>query len=555
MLNSKPSINLMFLGGAGDDVTGSSTLVAVEIDGETRYGLIDVGGYQGEGNRNFYFPVNAPKIDFVIITHSHYDHIGLLPKLYKEGFSGVVYITQQTREQGHLIMQDAASINVENSEYKKIGGKKLEKTRRSYETQKRKVANCRDVRNLDNAISQIEEIIDSPLYTLEDVKDLKSLYKVVKPYTLFPIYKEKLFAKLIPTTHHNGSVQVELYYKDKDKLGILFSGDIGPDNSLLYKKREEFVNTQIDYGVIESLHGTEDAIETLEESAKKLEKIIREGIKGGKNVILAGFSLDRNSMLVYLINRMKARKAKFKAYFDAPLALKQNQNYQNSYRRESEIRNVSSDEEVTRNLWFKDLGKDPFSLDHFNVITAVAEHIKLLNTSGPKVIVTASANGNGGRIVDFFDKYIQDSNTVFVFCGWIYPESPSSILHNTEEGKIVDFGTRRYIKRCQTYQLHGFTSHGRLPEVFSKLYSYPKIKKVILNHGEPKSKKDIKEAISKEFGIPSHIPELYDAYSVSKESIRKLDDAEILEIFDPALIMRNMDYVLDEINKAKARQT
>ena len=96
----KTSVKLMFLGGVGDDVTGSSTLVSIEIEGKNRYGLIDVGGYQGASNRNAYFPVDAPKIEFVVITHAHYDHIGLLPKLYKDGFKGKVYITEQAKAQG-----------------------------------------------------------------------------------------------------------------------------------------------------------------------------------------------------------------------------------------------------------------------------------------------------------------------------------------------------------------------------------------------------------------------------------------------------------------------
>lgn len=137
----KPTVKLMFLGGVGDDVTGSSTLVSIEIDGKNRYGLIDVGGYQGTDNRNAYFPVDATKIEFVVITHAHYDHIGLLPKLYKDGFAGKVYITEQARAQGKLILQDAANINLRNSEYSKCGGTKLKTEKRKYEKRKEKGGN------------------------------------------------------------------------------------------------------------------------------------------------------------------------------------------------------------------------------------------------------------------------------------------------------------------------------------------------------------------------------------------------------------------------------
>ena len=185
------------------------------------------------------------------------------------------------------------------------------------------------------------------------------------------------------------------------------------------------------------------------------------------------------------------------------------------------------------------------------MINNVVDHIKLLNQSGTKVLLTTSANGNGGRIVDFFAKNIQDPNTVFVICGWIYPGSPMHILHSTEPGGIVDFENRRLKKNCQTYRLHGFSSHGNLPEVFSKLYTYPRIKEVILNHGELKQKEEVRDEIYKEFRIRSHIPKIYDAYELSKTSIVPLEENDTLAIFGEVLNKFNMNAILTEIAELK----
>lgn len=543
----KTSVKLMFLGGVGDDVTGSSTLVSIEIEGKNRYGLIDVGGYQGASNRNAYFPVDATKIEFVVITHAHYDHIGLLPKLYKDGFKGKVYITEQAKAQGKLILQDAANINVRNSEYTKCGGSKLKAEKRRYEKEKKKAVTCRDVKNYDVAISQLDDIIASVLYSLEDVSGLTPLYEVIKPNKLFTIFDGKVFGRFIPTTHQNGAIQFELYYKENDeRIGVLFTGDIGPDNSLLYESKDGYINTEIEYGVVESLHGVEWPEETLEDSISILEKLINKSIRKGKTVVISGFSLDRDAMLVYLINRMFAKGARFKAYFDAPLALSELICYQNFYKQEYEKRMTSCD---TDDLWFKDLGKDPFSLERFEVITKIPEHTQLLNSSEPKVILTSSANGNGGRVVDFFDKLIQDSNTVFVFCGWIYPESPSSILLNTEPGQIVDFGYSRYKKNCETIQLHGFSSHGYWSEVLEKFFMYPAMREVILNHGEWEVKEKLKKEIVETFEMGVHIPMLYEAYEISKESIKPLGELEVNNFFGEVLEEYNMKCVLEEIEK------
>ena len=549
----KPSISLMFLGGVGDDVTGSAALMAIDVNGETRYGLVDAGGYQGEGNRNYYFPVDAEKIDFVIITHAHYDHVGLLPKLFKDGFKGHIYITEQAKRQGNLIMQDSACINMENSECGRYGATRLNKTRKKYEKKKKKDLSCRDQRHLDNAISQVEDIIESPLYTTEDVSGLRFLYQTIKPYTLFEIYKDQFYIKLIPTTHQNGAVQIEVYVKGEDEtLGLLFTGDLGSNNALLYENKDNFVNPEIDYGVIESLHGTADPVETIEESIEKLEKIIKDGVKKKKCIFISGFSLDRDSILVYLLKKMRKKGVRCKFYFDAPMAFRENAIYQEYYNRESEIRKLTKDEEVLKTLWFKDLGENPFGLEDFKVIKKRDEHIELLNSSGPFVVITSSANGNGGRVVDFFSRFIQNDKAVFVFPGWIYPESPSQILHEAEEGELIEMEGVRYIKRCETHRLHGFSSHGYLPDIFSKFYTYPKMKEVILNHGDMLSKEDVAEAIKKEFEVDSHIPKLYDAYTLTKEKITKLESYELMEIFKPVLLTFNMDNVLaeiDELNK------
>ena len=78
---------------ANHEVTGSCTLL--EIGGA--YGLVDCGMEQGRDEfENIEIPVAPGNLDFVLVTHAHLDHTGLLPLLYKEGFRGTVYATQAT---------------------------------------------------------------------------------------------------------------------------------------------------------------------------------------------------------------------------------------------------------------------------------------------------------------------------------------------------------------------------------------------------------------------------------------------------------------------------
>ena len=78
---SKPKIYMTMLGAAGDEVTGSSTLLKIVYDKRTSYGLIDAGIVQGKSEiRNFSYPVLAENLDFVILTHAHADHKSHLRK-------------------------------------------------------------------------------------------------------------------------------------------------------------------------------------------------------------------------------------------------------------------------------------------------------------------------------------------------------------------------------------------------------------------------------------------------------------------------------------------
>ena len=548
-IREKLPVNVMFLGGVGDDVTGSSALISFVVHGEQRYCLVDAGGYQGPFNRNRYFPVKAEKIDFIIITHAHYDHIGLAPKLYKDGFRGKIYLTNQAARQGMGILMDAA--NIQEMEFEGISYQRsfVEKERQRLKNKKKKQTSYKEVQKLDQSISQFEEILEHVIYTKDDVREMSSLLFPVKPDSLVELYDGMVAFRFFVNPHQNGAVEVELFYgQGENRMGVFFSGDIGPNHSLLYKERDYLrYHEEIDFCVMESLHGLEEPVETLDDSITKLESIITKGMKTGKNVILVGFSLDRNAMLVYLLNRMFQKKMKFDAYFDSPLGLSELFLYQDFYNREH-LDNLMKPSEK----WFKDLGEKPFDLGRFKeVVDSKNDHIMLLNTPGPKVVITASANGTGGRVVDFFDTLIQEKNAVFVFCGWIYPGSPSYLLDDAERGEIVDLNGKRYIKHCETVRLHGLSSHGYFDEFLSVLATFPNKKGVFLTHAEMSAKRAIAETnTSSKYSMA--IPMLYDAYCLSKEEeILQLSADEKLAIFGEVLITGNIDTILLEMEEQK----
>ena len=106
---------LTFCGAAGT-VTGSCS----HIETQSTNFLIDCGLFQGNRTTQQLnygeFPFDAAKADFLVLTHAHIDHSGLLPKLSKAGFNGPIYATEATADLLEFMLRDSASIQENNSE-------------------------------------------------------------------------------------------------------------------------------------------------------------------------------------------------------------------------------------------------------------------------------------------------------------------------------------------------------------------------------------------------------------------------------------------------------
>ncbi len=105
-------MKLQFLG-AAKEVTGSCIVVKTR---KNRF-LLDCGQRQGEEKEiSPEFTFNPREIDFVVLSHAHLDHSGLLPKLVAEGFDGRIYSTVATRDVTELLLKDSAKIQKESAE-------------------------------------------------------------------------------------------------------------------------------------------------------------------------------------------------------------------------------------------------------------------------------------------------------------------------------------------------------------------------------------------------------------------------------------------------------
>ena len=256
--------------GAARAVTGSKHLITLNNNIQI---LLDCGMFQGMGpvtdKLNGYFGFEPSNITYLILSHAHIDHCGLLPKLVADGFKGNIYATPATMDLTRILLMDSAKIQEQDAEF-------MNRKRKEHE--------------------EVEE----PLYTEEDVIKTLSQFKVVNYNEAFRI-NDQISLNLTDAGHILGSAAVHLTINEDGKdTRITFSGDVGRYGYLLLKSPQRF--EQSDYVIMESTYG-----DSLHKDLDPIEDMLLEIIKNtclvkkGK-VIIPAFSVGRTQELLYALN-------------------------------------------------------------------------------------------------------------------------------------------------------------------------------------------------------------------------------------------------------------
>jgi metallo-beta-lactamase family protein len=285
-------------------VTGSSYLLedpGIKI-------LVDCGMFQERNyfNRNWeVFPVPANQIQYVLLTHVHQDHSGLIPKLVKEGFTGQILLTPASKELFPIVILDSARIQAEDAAFKK----------RRHEKEGRK--------------GPYPEI---PLYTVQDAEKCFTLLKAV-PYEQFLPLNDQVKVCFHDAGHILGSAMIEVVFQDeKGSKNIIFSGDIGQWDKPLLNNPSVF--EKADYVVMESTYGDRNH-DSSQDIDDKLSKVVNDTIKANGNIVIPTFAIERAQELLYHFSLLvHAKKIPYIVIFlDSPMAVevtkvfKQNKNY------------------------------------------------------------------------------------------------------------------------------------------------------------------------------------------------------------------------------------
>lgn len=369
--------------GAARTVTGSKHLVHINPDKKI---LLDCGMFQGMGKEttrlNTEWGFEPSEIDYVIISHAHIDHTGLLPKLVKDGYKGKIYCTSSSEQLIKLLLLDSAHIQEADVRY----------------VNKRREREGR-------------ELIE-PLYTEADAMNVFPMLHPVDYETPLKIDKD---VELLYTDcgHILGSAAVNLKVKEHGReTRITFSGDIGRYNDILLHSPSVF--PQADYIIMESTYGDKLHDLVTPSADRLLDFIERTCVKRRGKLVIPAFSLGRTQEVLYLLNRLSVenRLPKLKYYVDSPLSIKITE----LIKQHTECFNRD-----VQGLLQKD--EDVFSFPGLDYVEKVEDSIRLNESKEPCVIISASGMAEAGRVKHHIKHTIADASNTILIVGYCEPSS------------------------------------------------------------------------------------------------------------------------------------
>jgi metallo-beta-lactamase family protein len=459
--------------GAARQVTGSCYYV--ESNGLRI--LIDCGLYQERPylERNWSpLPVPPADIDFILLTHAHLDHSGLIPTVVRDGFAGTILTTAATADLLTIALMDAAKIQEEDAAYKKK-------------------------RHLKEGRSGLPTEV--PLYTTEDVQ-------MTMPLVEEAAYDEPrelgrgVSVRFRDAGHILGSAMVELSVKVKEGVRtIVFSGDIGQWGSPFVRDPSLFEGA--DYVVMESTYGDRD-----HEDPGRVEDllggIIRDTAGAGGNVVIPTFAIERAQDLMFHLSRLVRAKAipPVPVYLDSPMAREVTQAFE---------RHIEFLDEEARKLFASE--EHPFRFPGL-LIVRTPEESRAINTArGPAVIMAGSGMCTGGRIKHHLAHNITRPESTILFVGYQARETLGrQILEKAAQVRLLG---QTFPVRARVAKINGFSAHADRKALGRWLDGFKTPpRRLFVTHGDADVALNTGERIRQERGWTVEVPEYLEIWDL-----------------------------------------
>ena len=436
-------MRLTFMGAAGT-VTGSKYLL--EHDGHRV--LVDCGLFQGLKQlrlRNWDpLPLDAGKIDAVVLTHAHIDHSGYLPALARQGFKGPVFTTDATRELCNLLLPDSGHLQEEDAAYA---------NRNSFSKHKPALA----------------------LYTEAEARRAMKLFRPLDFGVPFePVAGVSM--RFSPAGHILGAASVHVEWAGGS---VLFSGDLGRNEDVLMRPPEP--PAEADYVIVESTYG--DRLHPHEDPSSALADAISRTAARGGIVVIPAFAVGRAQALMHLVAMLKHqhRIPDLPVFLNSPMAANATVLYQ-KYRRQHRL-TVEECERMQQGT---------------HIVNSVEESMRLNTLRVPSVIISASGMATGGRVVHHLKAFAPDRRNTILLAGYQAAGTRGAALAGGAT-QIKIHG--QYVPvRAEVVNIGSLSAHADRNELLQWLGKLPRApKRVFVTHGEPVAADSLRQAIEEKY--------------------------------------------------------
>jgi metallo-beta-lactamase family protein len=422
------------------------------------------GSKEHEGRNRNLQPYQPKDLSFILLTHAHIDHSGLIPKLVKEGFRGKVICTKATLDLCEVMLRDSGHIQEMEAEWENRKGKRA---------------------GMGEAI---------PLYTVEDAEESLRYFRTVNYGEMFQL-ADSLKVRFQDAGHILGSAIIEIWTGDEGReRKIIFSGDLGNSDQPII--RDPSILEEGDVVWLESTYG-DRLHKSREETVQELLKIIQDAIAKEAKVIIPAFAVERTQDIIYTLGQF-IRGGFIPAipiYIDSPLAISTTEIFK---------RNSDCFDQETKDLLSG--GENPLEIPGIRY-TRTTEESKAINEDPRSgVIISASGMCDSGRIKHHLKHHLWREESHIVFIGY---QAEGTVGRRIVDGaKTVRLFGEEIAVKAHIHTLGGFSAHADqrgLLDWVSHIHN-PQLE-VFVNHGEEKISLELSRLVSERFRINATVPQ------------------------------------------------
>ena len=466
-------MQITLLGAAGE-VTGSAYLVQTA---QARV-LVDFGMFQGRtlagSVNNVPREIVPAKLDAVVLTHAHLDHVGRLPLLAQRGYAGTVWGTPATLELARLILDDAARLQAQDA-----------------------------IRtNRHRARAGMPPV--KPLFDETHVAAIAARFRPLAYGQDTPVAPGAT-VRPYEAGHTLGSASLELRIDDGGtRRVVVFSGDLGPRNAPILRD-STCIADRADLVFLETTYGDRDH-RSLADTVKEFGELVARAVERGGKILVPTFAVGRAQQILYHLSELFESGAvkPFPVYLDSPMAIEATR----LYARHAELYDEA--------MQCRAAGGGRF-LKHLETVrtTVSAQESQALNgLPGPCMILAGAGMCNAGRIVHHLRHNLANPGTVVLIVGYQAPESLGRrLLEGARQVQI--FGDRIHVADT-VCGLGGFSAHAGQTDLLDWLGCLaPHKPRVVLSHGEDdKGRGPLAAKIAERFGLRAECPHYGDTLAL-----------------------------------------